>query len=73
VVRHGRPRTRGALRGACDTVGADRLLLGTDFPYEFGHLFQRAVDYIAQPRLADQNAKSILDTTALNVLRLDPA
>ena len=38
-----------ALRCAIDSLGADRLLLGTDFPYENGDTFIRAVDYINDP------------------------
>jgi aminocarboxymuconate-semialdehyde decarboxylase len=62
-----------ALRCACDSFGADRLLLGTDFPYESGDLFQRAVDYVAQPGLADRDAERILDTNAPHVFGLDRA
>ncbi len=39
-----------ALRCAIDSLGADRLLLGTDFPYENGDIFLRAVDYIKTRR-----------------------
>jgi len=35
-----------ALRSAVETFGADRLVLGTDFPYENGDIFVRAIDYI---------------------------
>ena len=40
-----------ALRCAIDSFGADRLLLGTDFPYENGDTFVRAVDYINDPQI----------------------
>ena len=40
-----------ALRCAIDSLGADRLLLGTDFPYENGDIFVRAVDYINDPQI----------------------
>jgi 6-methylsalicylate decarboxylase len=53
-----------ALRCAIDSVGADRLLLGTDFPDEAGDLFVRAVDYIADPRITEQEASAILDGNA---------
>jgi hypothetical protein len=33
------------MRVAADTFGADRLVLGTDFPYEHGDLFRRAASY----------------------------
>jgi 6-methylsalicylate decarboxylase len=38
-----------ALRCAIDSLGADRLLLGTDFPYENQDTFVRAVHYINDP------------------------
>ena len=34
---------------AIDSFGADRLVLGTDFPYEAGDIFVRAIDYITDP------------------------
>ena len=40
-----------ALQCAIDSLGADRLLLGTDFPYENGDIFVRAVDYINDPQI----------------------
>ena len=42
-----------ALRCAIDSFGADRLLLGTDFPYEAGDIFVRAVNYITDPRITE--------------------
>jgi aminocarboxymuconate-semialdehyde decarboxylase len=35
-----------ALRCAVEAFGADRLVLGTDFPYETGDTFRRAVNYV---------------------------
>ena len=40
-----------ALRCAIDSLGAGRLLLGTDFPYENGDTFVRAVTYINDPQI----------------------
>jgi hypothetical protein len=40
-----------ALRAAVEALGADRLLRGTDFPYEYGPLFQKALDPISQSGL----------------------
>jgi hypothetical protein len=40
------PQVHGA---AIDSFGADRLVLGTDFPYEAGDIFVRAIDYITDP------------------------
>jgi aminocarboxymuconate-semialdehyde decarboxylase len=53
-----------ALRAAIDSFGADRLLLGTDFPYEGGDVFVRAIDYINDPRIDADDAKAILDQNA---------
>jgi hypothetical protein len=40
-----------ALRCAIDSFGADRLLLGTDFPYENGDIFLRAVNHVNDPEI----------------------
>ncbi|GAA5058498.1 amidohydrolase family protein [Nocardia callitridis] len=53
-----------ALRAAIDSFGADRLLLGTDFPYEDGDIYVRAVDYINDPAIDPADATSILETNA---------
>src|SRR5215472_18163836 len=43
TVGHAHPP---ALRCAADSLGADRLVLGTDFPYQNGTAYERAVGYI---------------------------
>lgn len=53
-----------ALRAAIDSFGADRLLLGTDFPYEAGDIFVRAIDYINDPAIEPGDAKAILEGNA---------
>ena len=53
-----------ALRCAIDSFGAGRLLLGTDFPYENGDLFVRAVGYINDPQVGTNAARAILDQNA---------
>jgi 6-methylsalicylate decarboxylase len=53
-----------ALQCAIDSLGADRLLLGADFPYENGDTFIRAVDYIDNPRIDANAARAILDHNA---------
>jgi aminocarboxymuconate-semialdehyde decarboxylase len=59
-----------ALRCAIDSFGADRILLGTDFPYEDGDTFVRAVDYVMD--VADPGeAHAILDANAMALLRLN--
>src|SRR5580693_6187384 len=57
-----------ALRCAIDSFGADRLLLGTDFPYENGDMFVRAVDYINDPQVDTSAAQAILDQNASSLL-----
>jgi Amidohydrolase len=57
-----------ALRCAIDSFGADRLLLGTDFPYENGDIFVRAVDYITDPQIDPDAARAILDHNASALL-----
>jgi 6-methylsalicylate decarboxylase len=59
-----------ALRCAIDSFGADRLLLGTDFPYEDGDIFIRAVDYINDPQIDASAARAILDRNASALLGL---
>jgi 6-methylsalicylate decarboxylase len=57
-----------ALRCAIDSVGADRLLLGTDFPYENGDMFARAIHYINDPQIDASAAWVILDHNASALL-----
>jgi predicted TIM-barrel fold metal-dependent hydrolase len=57
-----------ALRCAIDSFGADRLVLGTDFPYENGDIFVRAVDYINDPQIGTTAARAILDHNASALL-----
>ncbi len=57
-----------ALRCAVDSFGADRLLLGTDFPYENGDTFIRAIDYINDPQIDPSAARAILDQNATALL-----
>jgi aminocarboxymuconate-semialdehyde decarboxylase len=52
-----------ALRAAVDTFGADRLVLGTDFPYQPGEEFQAAIDYVGRT-VGPAEAAAILDTNA---------
>jgi predicted TIM-barrel fold metal-dependent hydrolase len=61
-----------ALRCAIDSLGADRLLLGTDFPYENGDTFVRAIDYINDPQIDASAAQAILDQNASALLGIRP-
>jgi predicted TIM-barrel fold metal-dependent hydrolase len=60
-----------ALQMAVDAFGADRMVLGTDFPYLIGDVFQDAVDYIARALPAEQ-AEAIQDRNAQALFRLNP-
>jgi predicted TIM-barrel fold metal-dependent hydrolase len=53
-----------ALRCACESFGADRLLLGTDFPYQSGAHFQNAIDYVVHADLDTRRKAEILDENA---------
>jgi predicted TIM-barrel fold metal-dependent hydrolase len=57
-----------ASRCAADSFGADRLLLGTDFPYEAGDVLVRAVDYISDSGLDPDDPHAILDHNAMALL-----
>lgn len=58
-----------ALRAAVDTLGADRLILGTDFPFQAKAEYQSAIDYISRAVSAEQ-ATTILDTNAAAIFGL---
>jgi predicted TIM-barrel fold metal-dependent hydrolase len=66
-VGHGHPP---ALRAAVDSMGAERICLGTDFPYESGELFNHAIQYISESGLKPGDAEKILDRNAAYVLGL---
>ncbi|MDI2127558.1 amidohydrolase family protein [Yinghuangia seranimata] len=52
-----------ALRAAAESFGADRLVLGTDFPYQSGDLLRRAVTSV-QDALSADDAAAVLDRNA---------
>lgn len=60
-----------ALRAAAEALGADRLLLGTDFPYQSGELFHAAVDYVRRAGLAEEDVRAILDRNAASLFGLE--
>jgi 6-methylsalicylate decarboxylase len=60
-----------ALRCACESFGADRLVLGTDFPYLAGEGYRRSVSYIQHARLSNTDAHGILDANAASLLHLE--
>ncbi|WP_030301861.1 amidohydrolase family protein [Streptomyces katrae] len=61
-------RSAGRPAAAAAAFGADRLVLGTDFPYEDGEVFLRAVDCIADAGLTPEETAMILDTNAAGPL-----
>jgi predicted TIM-barrel fold metal-dependent hydrolase len=58
-----------ALRCAIDSFGADRILLGTDFPYEDGDTLVRVVEYIIDAT-DPAEAHAILDANAMALFKL---
>jgi 6-methylsalicylate decarboxylase len=61
-----------AIRAAVETLGAERILLGSDFPYEAGPLYKRAIDYIELAGFRPQDTARILDQNAANLLNIGP-
>jgi predicted TIM-barrel fold metal-dependent hydrolase len=63
-----------ALRLACESFGTDRMVLGSDYPYEVGELYQRCVDYVADPGvgLTSDQVEAILDRNAQALFRFVP-
>ncbi|WP_326569757.1 amidohydrolase family protein [Amycolatopsis rhabdoformis] len=59
-----------ALRLAAETLGADRLVLGSDFPYQKGDGFTEAVTYVQRSGLPENDVTNILDRTAVDLLGL---
>lgn len=57
-----------ALRCACEAFGADRLMLGTDWPYLVGPKFKRCVTYVEESGLPKTDVDAILDTNAGRLL-----
>ncbi len=58
----------GALRYVVDALGADRVLLGTDYPFEIGSL--DPVEFVKSAGLEDRTTDAILGTTAMGLLGL---
>jgi len=59
-----------ALRGAAESLGVDRLVLGTDFPYLDGDYYRDAVTHIQNSGLAAEASEKILDHTLRTLLGL---
>jgi predicted TIM-barrel fold metal-dependent hydrolase len=63
-----------ALRLACESYGVDKMVLGSDYPYEVGDLYQRCVDYVADAGvgLTSDQVEMILDRNAQALFRFVP-
>ena len=59
-----------ALKAAVDSIGAERLVFGTDFPYEPGALFKRAIDYVHEVGLKKEEVDQILHGRPAQLLKL---
>ncbi|HWB99269.1 MAG TPA: amidohydrolase family protein, partial [Bryobacteraceae bacterium] len=59
-----------ALKAAVDSIGADRLVFGTDFPYEPGQMFKRAADYIHEVGLKQEQVDAILHGNPARLLNV---
>jgi predicted TIM-barrel fold metal-dependent hydrolase len=57
-----------ALRAAVESLGADRFVLGTDFPYQGGEAFRQAVTYVQRAELSAEDTAAILDRNAAGIL-----
>ncbi|MGK5729451.1 amidohydrolase family protein [Streptomyces sp. URMC 124] len=57
-----------ALWAAVESLGADRLVLGTDFPHQAGEQFLTATDYIRHSGLPDAQATAILEENATRLI-----
>ncbi len=60
-----------ALRCACESLGADRIVLGTDFPYLRGDGYKRSVTYVENAGLPDADVQRILESNAEVLLGLE--
>jgi aminocarboxymuconate-semialdehyde decarboxylase len=70
TVGHGHPP---ALRCAADSLGTNRLVLGTDFPYQNGAAYEHAVRYVTTSGLAHSDADRVLSANAETLLGLGAA
>ncbi|HEY7066043.1 MAG TPA: amidohydrolase family protein [Chloroflexota bacterium] len=59
-----------ALRCACETFGADRILLGTDYPYILGPRWRRLVSYVEEAGFSPTDTAAILGGNAQALLGL---
>jgi predicted TIM-barrel fold metal-dependent hydrolase len=67
TVAHG---SQAALRAAVQAVGADRLVLGSDFPYQGGEHYLDSVAYIERADLDAADTRAVLADNAEALLGL---
>jgi len=60
-----------AFRCAYDSFGADRLVLGTDFPYLSGEMYKQSVTYRENSEIPKEDVHRILDANAASLLGLE--
>jgi aminocarboxymuconate-semialdehyde decarboxylase len=60
----------GALPMFLHSLGADRLVLGTDFPYQQEAAYERAVSYVTTSGLTRSDAGNVLSVNARALLGL---
>jgi aminocarboxymuconate-semialdehyde decarboxylase len=58
------------LRAAVETFGPDRLVLGSDYPYQRDEWYRRAVSYVGDAGLAAQDEAAILGGNAAPLVGL---
>ena len=59
-----------AMEAAVSALGADRLLLGTDFPYQKDEVYVSAIDYVRSAKIPDDIKAGVLGETARSVFDL---
>lgn len=55
---------------SADTFGADRLMLGSDYPYFTKGMYKRSKDYISNSRLSKEDQEKVLRTNAEKLYKL---
>jgi hypothetical protein len=53
-----------------ESFGADRILLGTYFPYEAGEQFMGAVEYVSAVGVPAEEVNAIMETSASALLEV---
>jgi predicted TIM-barrel fold metal-dependent hydrolase len=62
-----------ALRCACETLGSDRIMLGSDFPYWVEDAFQAEIDYVKQLGMSAHVEQAVYSANARRLFGLNPA